>query len=71
MNYKYTLIIEETEFDEEVFKMDCGTAEGVEALLRKAEHAIKKYEGQKEAEADYAQELWKETHDQEGNLVEN
>jgi len=51
MDYKYTLIVE-NEY-EEVFNMYCLTAEEVEEeLLRKAEHAIKRYEGEKEAEAE-------------------
>ena len=51
MNYKYTLIVE-TETDEEIFNSWCLTEEGVsEELLRKASHAIAKYEDDKELEA--------------------
>jgi hypothetical protein len=51
MNYKFSLIVE-SELDDVVYKQDCLTLEGVqEELLRKAEHAIKKYEDEKEMEA--------------------
>jgi len=50
MDYKYTLKVE-SELDEKVFEMSCLTMEGVEEeLLRKAEHAIKNYESEKEQE---------------------
>lgn len=51
MDYKFTLKVE-SELDEKVFEMECLTLDGVsEELVRKAEHAIKDYEGEKEVEA--------------------
>lgn len=53
MNFTYRLIVE-SELDEVVCDLSASSMSGLEEdLLRKAEHAVKKYESDKEVEAQW------------------